>query len=155
VFCVYSALRLGLRAGSFRTHCGIPRKTEMQAHCNIVASIFARHAEVLGSIPGGEFRFFAQLFYGFRISAAPPLHNHGATERGWGNHARRGRESTPRRLPNRTLRLKRDARRGGCNTSADWRSGSGVGLIAHRSEDRSHAPLFHRISQDRNTKQDE
>jgi hypothetical protein len=40
------------------------------------------------------------------------LHNHGATDRGWGNHGRRGGESTPRCLPTETLRLKRDASEG-------------------------------------------
>jgi hypothetical protein len=56
-FCVYPALCLGLRVGSSRIHCGIPRKPKMQAHCNIMASIFCRHAEVLGSIPAVSFYF--------------------------------------------------------------------------------------------------
>jgi hypothetical protein len=33
-----------------------------------VASLFARHAEVLGSSPGGEFSFFADFFMGSALS---------------------------------------------------------------------------------------
>ena len=62
---------------------------KMQVRCTIAASIFARHAEALGSIPGGGFSFFAGLFHGFRIVVAPSLHNHSATGRGSENHARR------------------------------------------------------------------
>jgi hypothetical protein len=113
---------------------------------------FTRHAEVMGSVPGGEFSFFAGLFsIGFTL--LPPLRSTimvRQTETGEIMPVKGGVHTS---LPTPSD-LKAEAR---CSPRRrQYTSGLAQWLAywAH-SLHRSHALLFHSIAQDRSTKHDE
>ena len=128
----------------------------MQARCDVVASIFARRAEVLGSIPAAEAAFFAGLLLcGFPIYATLSPHNHGVTDTDWGNHARQRVGVHTWVLIRMNLEAEAPCSASGLPYASEVAQWLARWLMTQRSVDRKHVSLLHIISQQSTTKQDE